>query len=107
MYREPQPHRAPYAGPQSGLAKRLRSPRPDQVDPRPVRTRMPGGVAGDAEDQPPRPYADFNQACNVAYWHFASFRCAAKIGRYWSNSGQILILASDGHDANDPTRTFA
>jgi len=26
---------------------------------RPVRTRMPGGVAGDAEDQPPRPYADF------------------------------------------------
>ena len=25
---------------------------------RPVRTRMPGGVAGDAEDQPPRPYAD-------------------------------------------------
>jgi hypothetical protein len=27
---------------------------------RPVRTRMPGGVAGDAEDQPPRPYADFN-----------------------------------------------
>ena len=29
---------------------------------RPVRTRMPGGVAGDAEDQPPRPYADFRPA---------------------------------------------
>src|SRR5438552_1391961 len=25
---------------------------------RPVRTRMPGGVAGDAEVSPPRPYAD-------------------------------------------------
>jgi hypothetical protein len=25
---------------------------------RPVRTRMPGGVAGDAEASPPRPYAD-------------------------------------------------
>jgi hypothetical protein len=25
---------------------------------RPVRTRMPGGVAGDAEISPPRPYAD-------------------------------------------------
>jgi hypothetical protein len=26
---------------------------------RPVRTRMPGGVAGDAEASPPRPYADW------------------------------------------------
>jgi hypothetical protein len=25
---------------------------------RPVRTRMPGGVAGDVEPYPPRPYAD-------------------------------------------------
>src|ERR1017187_9014817 len=34
---------------------------------RPVRTRMPGGVAGDAEDYPPRPYADFKPSvrCRV------------------------------------------
>ena len=32
----------------------------------------------------------------------AAFAALQKFGRYWTNNGQILILASDGHDANDP-----
>jgi len=34
--------------------------------------------------------------------HFAALQ---KFGRYWTNNGQILILASDGCDANDPYET--
>ena len=49
---------------------------------RPVRTRMPGGVAGDAEDQPPRPYADLKPRCNVAYWHKADMPTAPANVRY-------------------------
>jgi hypothetical protein len=33
---------------------------------RPVRTRMPGGVAGDAERQSPRPYTDWNFPKTIA-----------------------------------------
>ncbi len=46
------------------IFKRLESPNlPADLNPsnRPVRTRMPGGVAGDVQDKPPRPYADFIQ----------------------------------------------
>src|SRR5579862_4652523 len=32
---------------------------------RPVRTRMPGGVAGDAVAKPPRPYADCTSECRL------------------------------------------
>jgi len=44
---------------------------------RPVRTRMPGGVAGDAEDQPPRPYADFKPSvqCRLLALRVISLRC--------------------------------
>ena len=38
-------------------------------------------------------------------WHIASFRCAAKFGRYWVHSGQRWILAPDGLSAFDPTAT--
>jgi hypothetical protein len=38
----------------------------------------------------------FNQACNVAYWHFASIRTRALNGRYWSNSGHWPELALNG-----------
>src|SRR4051794_38894456 len=34
---------------------------------RPVRTRMPGGVAGDAEASPPRPYADLTASACVGF----------------------------------------
>ena len=40
--------------------------------------------------------------CVVGYWHIAAFAALQKFGRYWTNNGQILILASDGCDANDP-----
>jgi hypothetical protein len=40
-------------------------------------------------------------------WHFAAFAAPQKFGRYWTNNGQILILAGDGCDANDPTATLA
>src|ERR1039457_1365686 len=38
---------------------------------------------------------------DVCFWHLASFRCAAKFVRYWSNSGQRWILAWDCLSAND------
>src|ERR1035437_9313275 len=41
---------------------------------------------------------------NVAYWHIASFRCAAKIGRYWVHSGHWSAFALNGSVANDPMR---
>jgi len=53
---------------------------------RPVRTRMPGGVAGDAEDQPPRPYADFRPSVNVAYWHIADNPIAPAFVRFWTKA---------------------
>src|SRR5450756_2879972 len=37
--------------------------------------------------------------CVGRFWHLASFRCAAKFVRYWSNSGQRWILARDGLSA--------
>jgi hypothetical protein len=42
-----------------------------------------------------------------SFWHIASFRCAAKFGRYWVHSGQNLDLARDDLSANDPERTLA
>jgi hypothetical protein len=41
---------------------------------------------------------------DVRLWHIAAFAALQKFGRYWTNNGQILILASDGCDANDPKR---
>jgi hypothetical protein len=46
-------------------------------------------------------------ARNVAYWHLASFRCAAEIGRYWRRSGHWPELALNASVANDPSRHFA
>jgi hypothetical protein len=43
---------------------------------------------------------------NVRYWHLASFRCAAKFGRYWRHSGHCSALALNGSVAIDPKRTF-
>ena len=37
-------------------------------------------------------------SARVRYWHIASFRCTAKIGRYWGNSGHRTGIAS----INDP-----
>jgi hypothetical protein len=48
----------------------------------------------------------FNQACNVAYWHFASIRTRALNGRYWGKSGHWPELALNASVANDPTATF-
>jgi hypothetical protein len=31
--------------------------------------------------------------CDVADWHFASFRCAAKFGRYRMHSGHHAVIA--------------
>ena len=35
--------------------------------------------------------------------HLATFRWAAKIGRYWGNSGHCRIFGRTGNDANEPT----
>jgi hypothetical protein len=43
---------------------------------------------------------------DVAYWHFASFRSAAKIGRYWGHSGHWSAMARNASVVNDPERTF-
>jgi hypothetical protein len=40
-------------------------------------------------------------------WHIAAFAALQKFGRYWTNNGQILILAGDGLSAFDPTATLA
>jgi hypothetical protein len=42
---------------------------------------------------PEVPFAKMNVCC----WHIASFRCAAKLGRYWRHSGHCSALA---HIAN-------
>src|SRR5659263_228676 len=41
--------------------------------------------------------ARFKGIRDVGYWHIASFRCAAKLGRYWRHSGHCSALA---HIAN-------
>jgi hypothetical protein len=43
---------------------------------------------------------------DVDYWHKADIPAASAFVRYWSNSGQQSILASDGLSAFDPKRTF-
>jgi hypothetical protein len=43
----------------------------------------------------------------VHTWHLASFRSAAKIGRYWSNSGHWSAPALNGLVANDPQQTWS
>jgi hypothetical protein len=43
----------------------------------------------------------------VSSWHFASFRCAAKFVRYWSNNGHWSTQALIGLVANDPQLTLA
>jgi hypothetical protein len=48
-----------------------------------------------------------SQACNVGFWHIASFRCAAKFVGYWTNNGQRSVLTLDGYAAIDPTATLA
>jgi hypothetical protein len=48
-----------------------------------------------------------NQARDVCFWHLADNPTAAAFVRYWSNSGQQSILASDGLSAYDPTATLA
>ena len=40
-----------------------------------------------------------------SYWHVAPFRCAAKIGRYRSNSGHWSALALNASVANDPKQS--
>ena len=45
--------------------------------------------------------------CVGRYWHLASFRCAAKFVRYWSNSGQRSAPVLNGPVANDPKQTSA
>src|SRR5664280_2342847 len=40
------------------------------------------------------------------YRHIASFRCAARIGRYWTKSGHCSALARTGSVVNDPKRTW-
>jgi hypothetical protein len=42
---------------------------------------------------------------DVRFWHIASFRCAAKFGRYWRHSGHRAPPALNGYVANDPKRT--
>ena len=42
----------------------------------------------------------------VRLWHFASFRCAAKIGRYWWHSVHWSALALNGSVTIDPKRTL-
>jgi hypothetical protein len=46
------------------------------------------------------------QTRDVAFWHFASFYCAAKFGRYWSNNGHGPALTLSGSAAIDPKPTF-
>jgi len=36
-----------------------------------------------------------NQACNVGFWHIASFRCAAKLVGYWTNNGHRATSLGD------------
>jgi hypothetical protein len=48
-----------------------------------------------------------SQACDVAFWHIASFRCAAQFVGYWTNNGQRAELALIRSAANDPTATLA
>jgi hypothetical protein len=43
---------------------------------------------------------------DVCFCHFASFRCAAKFGRYRRHCGHCSGLALNGSVANDPKRTF-
>ena len=38
----------------------------------------------------------------VRLWHFASFRCAAKLVGYWTNNGQRAARRLNGSVANDP-----
>jgi len=45
--------------------------------------------------------------CRLLMWHFAAFRCAAKLVAYWANNGHRSALALDGSAANDPQRTSA
>jgi hypothetical protein len=47
-----------------------------------------------------------NHVRDGGFWHISSFGCAAKIGRYWSNSGHCSTLALNGSVANDPERTL-
>src|SRR5450830_146833 len=44
---------------------------------------------------------------HVHTWHIASFRCAAKIGRYWTNNGQRSAQRLKSYAANDPSATLA
>ena len=49
----------------------------------------------------------FKPSVQVAYWHIASYRCAAKFIRYWNNSGQWPAPVLNGSVANDPSATLA
>ena len=42
---------------------------------------------------------------DLVLWHLASFRCAAKIGRYWRHSGHWSALARNALVAIDSKRT--
>jgi hypothetical protein len=42
---------------------------------------------------------------NVRFWHLVDNPTASAVVRYWSNSGQWMILARDRLSANDPKRT--
>src|SRR5664280_768360 len=48
-----------------------------------------------------------NQTCDVCFWHIASFRCAAKLDRYWRHSGQVPASTLTNAVANDTKRTTA
>jgi hypothetical protein len=41
-----------------------------------------------------------------AYWHIASFRCAAKLVAYWTNNGQTSSGRLKSYAAIDPKRTL-
>jgi hypothetical protein len=43
---------------------------------------------------------------DVAFWHLADNPTAPAFVRYWRNSGQQPILASEGLSAYDPKATF-
>ena len=43
-----------------------------------------------------------NQACDVAYWHFAAFAATHHFVAYWTNNGQTVTLGLNGSTANDP-----